>query len=131
MSTIYDKIIFTSTDGTVLFEIRRPNNFAVQREDIYAGSYTTCTGATLADRIGWKYSDMTLSWDALKQDEVEDLISLSGEVKIVFDDPSGDTISESVIRNSVVSMRCRNKFENEYWWTGVSCSISFINTHND
>lgn len=129
MSTIYDKIKFTTTGGTVLFEIRRPNNFAVQREDIYAGSYTTCTGATRADRIGWKYSDMTLSWDALPQADVENLISLSGEVKMVFDDPSGNTITESVIRTSVVSMRCRNKFENVYWWTGVSCNISFIDSH--
>ena len=113
------------------FTLPRPLNFAVQREDIYAGQYTTCTGATRADCIGWKYSDMTWSWDGLKQSDVEKLCGLTGECTLIFDDPSGDTIEESFIRSSVVSMRCRNKFEDEYWWTGVSCSISFIDSHTD
>ena len=130
-STAANRLPITMTIHQTSFIIPRPLNFAVQREDIYAGQYTTCTGATRADKIGWKYSDMTWSWDGLKQSDVEKLCSLSGECTLTFDDPSGDTIQESFIRSSVVSMRCRNKFENEYWWTGVSCSISFIGSHTD
>lgn len=130
-STAANRLPLTMTILQTSFILPRPLNFAVQREDIYAGQYTTCTGATRADKIGWKYSDMTWSWDGLKQSDVEKLCSLSGECTLTFDDPSGDTIQESFIRSSVVSMRCRNKFENEYWWTGVSCSISFIGSHTD
>lgn len=130
-STAANRLPLTMTILQTSFILPRPLNFAVQREDIYAGQYTTCTGATRADKIGWKYSDMTWSWDGLKQSDVEKLCSLSGECTLTFDDPSGDTIQESFIRSSVVSMRCRNKFEDEYWWTGVSCSISFIDSHTD
>ena len=130
-STAANRLPLTMTILQSSFMLPRPLNFGVQREDIYAGQYTTCTGATRADKIGWKYSDMTWSWDGLKQSDVEKLCSLSGECTLTFDDPSGDTIQESFIRSSVVSMRCRNKFENEYWWTGVSCSISFIDSHTD
>ena len=130
-STAANRLPLTMTILQTSFILPRPLNFAVQREDIYAGQYTTCTGATRADKIGWKYSDMTWSWDGLKQSDVEKLCSLSGECTLTFDDPSGDTIQESFIRSSVVSMRCRNKFEDEYWWTGVSCSISFIGSHTD
>ena len=130
-STAANRLPLTMTILQSSFMLPRPLNFGVQREDIYAGQYTTCTGATRADKIGWKYSDMTWSWDGLKQSDVEKLCSLSGECTLTFDDPSGDTIEESFIRTSVVSMRCRNKFEDEYWWTGVSCSISFIDSHTD
>ena len=129
--TAANRLPLTMTILQSSFMLPRPLNFGVQREDIYAGQYTTCTGATRADKIGWKYSDMTWSWDGLKQSDVEKLCSLSGECTLTFDDPSGDTIQESFIRSSVVSMRCRNKFEDEYWWTGVSCSISFIDSHTD
>ena len=130
-STAANRLPLTMTILQSSFMLPRPLNFGVQREDIYAGQYTTCTGATRADKIGWKYSDMTWSWDGLKQSDVEKLCSLSGECTLTFDDPSGDTIEESFIRTSVVSMRCRNKFEDEYWWTGVSCSISFIDSHTN
>ena len=130
-STAANRLPLTMTVLQSSFMLPRPLNFAVQREDIYAGQYTTCTGATRADCIGWKYSDMTWSWDGLKQSDVEKLCGLTGECTLIFDDPSGDTIEESFIRTSVVSMRCRNKFEDEYWWTGVSCSISFIDSHTD
>lgn len=130
-STAANRLPLTMTILQTSFMLPRPLNFAVQREDIYAGQYTTCTGATRADCIGWKYSDMTWSWDGMKQSDVEKLCGLTGECTLIFDDPSGDTIEESFIRSSVVSMRCRNKFEDEYWWTGVSCSISFIDSHTD
>lgn len=125
MATAYDYITIGGN------QIRRPDSFAVQREDIYEGEYTTCTGKTVADRIGWKYSDMTLSWSALQQADVEKLIDLAGEVTLVFDDPMGDTISESVIRKSAVAMRHRYHDDDGYWWTDVSCDISFINAHTD
>jgi hypothetical protein len=122
MST-YDYI---TIDGS---QIRRPDEFAPQREDIYAGEYTTCTGATRADVVGWKYADMTLKWQALTEAEVNVLIGMSGATTLVFDDPSSNTISEQVIRKSAVAMRHRYHELGETWWTEVECEISFIDAH--
>ena len=131
--SIYDNITIRVVSGgsSISYNIRRPDDFAVQREDIYAGSYTTCTGATRADRIGWKYSDMTLSWSALRQDDVEKLFNITGEAYLIFDDPCGDQIEEQIIRTSVVSMRHRFTENGVHWWRDVSCNISFIGSHTN
>lgn len=126
----------TSGSMTITFRrvrnvIRRPSNFLIQREDIYSGVYTTCTGATRADKIGWKYSDMKLEWEALRQDDVEKLFSIEGETYLIFDDPLGDQITEQIMRSSVVSMRDRFTENGVHWWRDVSCDISFVETHQD
>lgn len=112
-------------------KIPKPPEFKPKREDIYAGEYTTCTGKRIADVIGWKYSDMTLEWDALPQDMVDILVNMTGECEMVFDDVDGNEITESVIRNSMVTFRHRRTIEHVVWWKDVSVEVSFINAHND
>lgn len=130
-STAANRSPITMTIQQTSFNIPRPANFNVQREDIYAGEYITCTGATKADRIGWKYSDLDLEWDALEQGYVEALIALTGQATLIFDDPEHDTIEESIVRSSAVATRHRSTLNGVYWWTDVKCSIRFIDAHND
>lgn len=130
-STASSRLPITMTIRQTSFVLPRPANFNVQREDIYAGEYVTCTGATKADRIGWKYSDLDLEWDALEQGYVEALIALTGQATLIFDDPEHDTIEESIVRSSAVATRHRSTLNGVYWWTDVKCSIRFIDAHND
>lgn len=111
-------------------QIYKPPEFAPQMEDIYAGEYTTCTGKTVGDRIGWKWSDMTLQWDALPQDMVDVLVNMTGEVDLAFDSPLG-TQTEKIIRSSAVQLRNRNTIRGQTIWRNVSVAIRFINAHND
>lgn len=107
----------------------KPVNFMPAREDVYAGEYTTMTGKTIADRIGWKYSDIDLQWDALKQSDINKLIGLTNTATLKFDDVDGEH-TESVIRTSAVSLRNRNTVDGVVWWRDVSVNLKFINTHN-
>lgn len=111
-------------------QILRPPAFAPQIEDIYAGEYTTCTGKTVGDVVGWKYSDATLTWDALPQSSVDVLVAMSGENTLSFVNPSGTTTTETVIRDSVVQLQNRNTIRGEVWWKNVSVAIRFVNAHN-
>ena len=111
-------------------QILRPPTFAPQIEDIYAGEYTTCTGKTVGDVVGWKYSDATLTWDALPQSSVDVLVAMSGENTLTFVSPSGTTTTETVIRDSVVQLQNRNTIRGEVWWKNVSVAIRFINAHS-
>lgn len=111
--------------------IYRPSGFAPQIQDIYAGEYTTCTGKIVGDRIGWKYADATLTWDALPQSMVDYLIGMSGECTLEFVAPDGTITSETVIRDSVVQLQNRNTIRGEVWWRNVSLDLRFINAHND
>ena len=111
-------------------QILRPPTFAPQIEDIYAGEYTTCTGKTVGDVVGWKYSDATLTWDALPQSSVDVLVAMSGENTLSFVNPSGMITTETVIRDSVVQLQNRNTVRGEVWWKNVSVQIRFINAHS-
>ncbi|MEE1163528.1 MAG: hypothetical protein UHU21_07525 [Lachnospiraceae bacterium] len=111
-------------------QILRPPAFAPQIEDIYAGEYTTCTGKTVGDVVGWKYSDATLTWDALPQSSVDVLVAMSGENTLSFVNPSGMITTETVIRDSVVQLQNRNTIRGEVWWKNVSVAIRFINAHS-
>ena len=111
-------------------QILRPPAFAPQIEDIYAGEYTTCTGKTVGDVVGWKYSDATLTWDALPQSSVDVLVAMSGENTLTFVNPSGMITTETVIRDSVVQLQNRNTIRGETWWKNVSVQIRFINAHS-
>lgn len=117
---------YITIDGA---QIYKPVQFAPQMEDIYSGEYTTCTGKTVGDRVGWKWADMTLSWDALPQSMVDVLVGMAGAVTMVFDGPQG-TQTEEIIRDSAVQLRNRNTIRGEVYWRDVSVQIRFINAHN-
>lgn len=110
-------------------QITRPPKFMPQREDIYKGNYTTCTGKKIADKVGWKFADMTLEWDALPQSMVSILCNMDGENTFRFDDLDGTEHIETVIRTSIVGLRHRYTQNGVTYWKDVSVSISFIGSH--
>ena len=112
-------------------QIPRPPKFSPAREDIYKGDYVTCTGKTIADKIGWKYSDMSLEWDALPQQMVDVLVNMSGVNTIVFDDLDGELVSEQIVRTSAVALRHRYTQGGVTIWKKVKVEIKFIGSHTE
>lgn len=109
-------------------QITRPPKFIPAREDILR-SYETCTGKRIADRVGWRYSDITLEWDALPQQMVDVLIDMDADSTIIFDDLDGEIVEEHIVRTSVVALRHRQTIDGVVWWKDVSVNISFIGSH--
>ena len=72
-------------------ELFRPNDFSPKREDIYGAEITTCSGKVIADRVGWRYADMTLQWDTLPQAQLDVLLAVTGQATLVFTDADGVT----------------------------------------
>ena len=112
-------------------QIPRPPKFSPAREDIYKGDYVTCTGKTIADKIGWKYSDMSLEWDALPQQMVDVLVNMSGVNTVVFDDLDGELVSEQIVRTSAVALRHRYTQGGVTIWKKVKVEIKFIGSHTE
>lgn len=108
-----------------------PNDFTLERSDVYAGEITTCTGKTIADRIGWKYADMSLNWDYLPQEYLETILNLSGVFTITFENEEGVQFTEQCIRkgSTMTGTRFTDNAGN-MMWKGVQFDISFINVHN-
>lgn len=110
-------------------EILMPNDFTVTRSPIYEGEYTSCTGKTFADLVGWKYADMTLEWDYLPDSMLQSVIALSGENTITFEDADG-THTETFIPTSSVTIRGRQTLDDGgVLWHDVRLAISFIGAH--
>ena len=110
----------------------RPNGFTPAREYVYAGEITTCTGKTVADLVGWKYSDITLEWDSLPQSQLENLLAMNGtEVTLTFTDVDGTTASESVIPLTHSMTATRSYNNGNPVWKEVETSLRFINVHNN
>ena len=112
-------------------QIPRPPKFSPTRSDIYKGDYVTCTGKTIADKIGWKYADMSLEWDALPQQMVDVLVAMSGVNTIVFDDLDGELVSEQIVRTSAVALRHRYTHGGVTIWKKVKVEIKFIGSHTE
>ena len=122
---IYSLIKINDTD------ILRPNDFSPQREDIYAAEITTCTGKTIADRIGWRYADMTLEWDMLPQESLNLLLSMTGASSITFTDADGTVHTERIVRASAVMTSTRTVTAGgSPVWKDVRVEVKFINAHN-
>lgn len=117
-----------SIDGTEIF---RGNGFALDREWVYTGEIVTCTGKVCADVIGWKYSDLTISWDNLPQSQFQAILALTGhEVEMVFSNEENESVTEMVIPTSTSAQVTRmTDPQGNVAWKGIGLSLRFVQTH--
>lgn len=115
-------------NGTAIY---RGNDFTLQREWIYAAEIETCTGKRCADVVGWRYSDLQLSWDNLPQDQLQTILDLSGsEVDMTFSNEKNQTVTEKVIPKVTTAQVTRmTDPQGDIAWTGVGLTVTFINAH--
>ena len=118
------------TYGGTSYNINRPTELNLKMDDVYAGEYTTCTGRTIADRIGWKFSDLTIEWDALPQDQMTVLAQMPQTASMTFKGPDGVTYTEDIIRTSFVGFEHRWTHGGVVLWKSVKLEVSFLNVHN-
>jgi hypothetical protein len=113
-------------------EIYRGNDFTLQREFIYAGEYETCTGKRCADIVGWRYGDLTISWDNLPQAQLDYILGLTGlEVEFIFSNEAGVSVTEKV-RPSLVSSQA-SIYTDPFGvksWRNISLQLQFTEAHN-
>lgn len=114
-------------------EIFSGNDFTLEREWIYAGEVTTCTGKFCADVIGWRYQDLKLSWDNLPQDQLSAILNLSGAaVDMTFTNEQNQSVTETVIPQVTTATLTRlTDPHGNIAWSGVGLNIKFINAHNN
>lgn len=122
--TLFNKI---TIDGT---EVIRPNEFTLQRENVYAAEIETCTGKRIADLIGWRYADLTLGFDYLPQNQLAAILDIEGEVTMTFGNEVEQTVTESVIvKTSSATVTRLTDPQGNVAWSGIELEIQFINTH--
>lgn len=113
-------------------EIFRGNEFNLSREWIYAGEYTTCTGKMVGDIVGWRYADLSLTWDNLPQSQLQKVIGLNGSaVAMTFSNEFNETVTEMVIPTVTTAQVTRlTDPQGNVAWSGIGLTLKFINAHN-
>lgn len=113
-------------------EIYRGNEFALQRDYIYAGEITTCTGKFCADVVAWKYADLTIQWDNLPQDQLQAILDLDGQsVNMTFSNEKNETVTEAVIPTTISAKVTRlTDPQGNIAWQGIGLQLKFINAHS-
>ena len=114
--------------GTTIY---RGNEFTLQREYVYAGEYETCTGKRIADLVGWRYADTTITWDALPQAQFNVILGLTGQKSFMFSDETGTDVTETVRPQVITSQATRftNPYDGSVVWKNIELQIRFIDTH--
>ena len=113
-------------------EIFRGNEFTLSREYIYAGEYETCTGKRVGDIVGWRYADLSLTWDNLPQSQLQKVIGLNGSaVAMTFSNEFNETVTEMVIPTVTTAQVTRlTDPQGNVAWSGIGLTLKFINAHN-
>ena len=113
-------------------EIFRGNEFNLSREWIYAGEYTTCTGKRVGDIVGWRYADLSLTWDNLPQSQLQKVIGLNGSaVAMTFSNEFNENVTEMVIPTVTTAQVTRlTDPQGNDAWSGIGLTLKFINAHN-
>lgn len=113
-------------------EIFRGNEFTLSREYIYAGEYETCTGKRVGDIVGWRYADLSLTWDNLPQSQLQKVIGLNGSaVAMTFSNEFNENVTEMVIPTVTTAQVTRlTDPQGNVAWSGIGLTLKFINAHN-
>lgn len=113
-------------------EIFRGNEFNLSREYIYAGEYETMTGKRVGDIVGWRYADLSLTWDNLPQSQLQKVIGLNGSaVAMTFSNEFNENVTEMVIPTVTTAQVTRlTDPQGNVAWSGIGLTLKFINAHN-
>lgn len=122
------KVKVTSVEPYI--ELKRPNDFTIEKENVYAGEYTTGNGSLRADLVGWKYSDTVLTFDELTTDEVTILSDMRGEAVLYFTDSEGDHAEDVLVQGFGNTATRLTLPSGQSIWKNVKLTLRFINAYD-
>ena len=110
-------------------QVPYPNGFKMTRVPNIVAEITTLTGQKIADYNGWKYDQATLSWDYLKEEELQTLLSqtdaANGSFLLTFFDTEDGEKTINAWRISRVTTKTRFKEKGHIVWTGIELTLDF------
>lgn len=106
------------------------NDVAMATEPNIVSEIVTLAGNTIADINGWKYSDITLSWDMLHRSDLDTLLNETNPMDGTFDFTFIDALEgEKTIKAlRVGGVQTKTPFvdaDGSILWTGISISLKF------
>lgn len=110
-----------------------PNDFTLNPEPIIANEITTLSGYTYADIVGVKYSDTTLNWDYLVEEDLLALLNetnpLKGTFTLKFSDPEDvELVTRNLTALRIGRVTTKTRFKESSGriiWTGISITVRF------
>lgn len=110
-----------------------PNNFEMKPKINKVALITTLSGDEYADVNGWKYQPITMQWDTLFDEDLNNLLAIanSDTFMMTFIDLDGQEHTETAVFESRVSVKTPLKRNGKIVWSGISVEVSFPKCHRD
>jgi len=107
-----------------------PIDFRMQTVPNLTAQLTTMSGKNIADINGWKYADMTLSWEYLESTQLLELLRetdpMQGAFSFTFDDlTTGEPTTVNAIRTEVGGRRLAVTEHGKTVWVDIQIGVSF------
>lgn len=112
------------------FQIPYSNSLAMGTEPNIINESVTLDGNLIADINGWRYSDVTLSWDYLKLHELQILLEetdpMRGTFRFEFLDPYEGSVNINALRVGGISQKTQFIDDRgNIVWTGIQITLRF------
>lgn len=114
-------------------EIPHPLNFAMQPAPNINNEYVTLDGETVADICGYKYADVTLEWEYLKESDLQNLLTQtntsSGLFDFTYEDVEDGVKTIKAYRTSLTTQETRSRdANNNIIWRNIKMGVTFPNS---
>lgn len=115
------------------FDIPYPNDFAPAKVPNIVNEMVTLTGKVVADVNGWRYGDVTLSWDTLLDADLQNLLAAIGDstFPITFVDIDGAEHTVNAVLRGRANIKTPIFYNGATVWKDVSVPLSFPDCYED
>ncbi len=115
------------------FDIPYPNDFAPAKVPNIINEMVTLTGKVVADVNGWRYGDVTLSWDTLLDADLQNLLAAIGDstFPITFVDIDGAEHTVNAVLRGRANIKTPIFYNGATVWKDVSVPLSFPDCYED
>ena len=115
------------------YDIPYPNDFAPAKVPNIVNEMVTLTGKVVADVNGWRYGDVTLSWDTLLDEDLQNLLAAIGDstFPITFVDIDGAEHTVNAVLRGRANIKTPIFYNGATVWKDVSVPLSFPDCYED
>ena len=115
------------------YDIPYPNDFSPSKVPNVVNEMVTLTGKVVADVNGWRYGDVTLSWDTLLDADLQNLMAAISDpwFTVTFKDIDGAEHTVNAVLKGRANVKTPIFYNGATVWKDVTVPLSFPDCYED
>ena len=115
------------------YSIPYPNDFSPSKVPNIVNEMVTLTGKVVADVNGWRYGDVSLAWDTLLDEDLNNLLAAISDpwFTITFKDIDGTEHTVNAVLKGRANVKTPIFYNGATVWKDVTVPLSFPDCYED